>query len=133
MKYQVDLIMRRKTGGTILIARMTRIRVALILAAGGFAAKGAGVLVYHLLHPAVLLRLLTTYDPLGVRFADALLPLLFDLRGIAPPAAAPAAYEVLLVFAFAAQCFILGFAFSEVRRVYRSHLGSPPDAPPVVG
>ena len=59
----VDLILRLKTGGTILIARMTRIRVALILAVGGFAAKGAAVLVYRLLHPPVLLRVLTTYDP----------------------------------------------------------------------
>lgn len=112
---------------------MTRIRVALILAAGGFVAKGAAVLVYRLLHPPVLLRVLTTYDPLGVRFADTVLPLFFDLRGIAPPAAAPAVYEVLLVFAFAAQCFILGLAVSEVRRILRGHLGSPPDATPTVG
>jgi hypothetical protein len=123
----------RQTGGTILIARMNRFRLALILAGAGFAAKGGAVIVYRLLHPPVLLRVLTTYDPLGVRFADAALPLFFDLRGIAPPAAAPAVYEVLLVFAFAAQCLILGLAISKVRGVYRRHLGSPPDAPPVVG
>lgn len=112
---------------------MTRIRMALILAVGGFATKGAAVLVYRLLHPPVLLRVLTTYDPLGVRFADAVLPLFFDLRGIAPPAGAPAVYEVLLVFAFAAQCFILGLAVSEVRRVFNRYVGSPADVPPTFG
>ena len=75
---------------------------------------------------------MTTYDPLGVHFADGVLPLFFDLRGIAPPAAAPAVYEVLLIFAFAAQCFILGLAIGEVRRVFK-RLNPPPDAPPVAG
>ena len=109
---------------------MNRFRIALILTIGGFAAKGAAVIAYRLFYPSVLLRVLTTYDPLGVRFAEATLPLFFDLRGIAPPAAAPAVYEVLLVFAFAAQCLILGLAISEVRRLFRRHLGSPP---PVLG
>jgi len=112
---------------------MNRFRVALILTLGGFVAKGGGIIVYHLFHPAVLLRLLTTYDPLGVRFADAVLALLFDLRGIAPPAAAPIVYEVLVVFAFTAQCFILGMAIGAAARVSRRHFGPRTDAPPVVG
>jgi hypothetical protein len=54
---------------------MKRFRIALILMAGGFAAKGAGVVVYRLFHPPVVAKVLITFDPLGVRFADAVLPL----------------------------------------------------------
>jgi hypothetical protein len=101
--------------------------------AGGFAVKGAAVIAFPLFHPPVLTRALTTYDPLGVLFADAVLPLFFDLRGIAPPPGAPAVYDVSLVVAFAAQCFILGFAISEVRRFLRKHHGSQSGAPSVLG
>ncbi len=110
---------------------MRRLRFGLLLMAAGFAAKGAGVVAYHLFHLPVLVKVLTTYDPLGVRIADALLPLFFDLRGIAPPPGAPAVYELLLTAAFAVQCFVLGLAISETRRLMRTQIGSPPDAPTV--
>jgi hypothetical protein len=109
--------------GTILIARMNRFRVPLILMLGGFAAKGAGILAYRLFRPPGLLRMLTTFDPAGFRFAEAALPLFFDLRGIAPPPAAHAVFEVLLVIGFAVQCFILGLALSEGRRLLRQSVG----------
>jgi hypothetical protein len=101
--------------------------------AGGCAAKGAGVVVYRLFHPPIVATVLTTYDPLGVQFADAVLPLFFDMRGIAPPPGAPLAYEVLLVFAFAVQCFILGLAISEGNRLFRRNVGTRPDTSSVVG
>lgn len=85
--------------------------------AGGFAAKGAAVIVYRLVGQPGLAALLTTYDPLGLHFAETVLPFFFDLRGIAPPAAAPAVFEVLLVTGFALQCFILGLAINEGRRL----------------
>jgi len=98
----------------------------------GLAAKSAAVVAYHLFRTPVVVRLLTTYDPLGVLFAERVLPLLFDLRGIAPPPGAPAMYEILLVVGFALQCFVLGFAVSEVRRLSNRHIALRPDAPPVV-
>jgi hypothetical protein len=112
---------------------MNRFRIALILAAGGFALKSAGVVVYRLFHPPVVAKVLTTFDPLGVRFANSVLPLFFDLRGIAPSPGAPVVYEALLVFAFTVECFVLGVAFSEARRLLRRGIDPPPDAPPVVG
>jgi len=90
--------------------------MALIAAAVGFAAKGAAVAAYRLFHPPFLLTALTACDPLGVRFALLVLPLFFDLRGIAPHAAAPAVFDALLVFGFAAQCFILGLAIHFMTR-----------------
>src|SRR5258708_23786523 len=75
----ISLMRRRKTGGTILISRMNRFRLALILAVGGFAVKGGAVVVYPLLHPPVLLGLLTTHDPPVACFADTALPLFFYL------------------------------------------------------
>jgi hypothetical protein len=96
---------------------MNRFRMPLIMMAGGFAAKGAAVIVYRLVGPTGLAALLMTYDPLGWHFAETVLPLFFDLRGIAPPAAAPAVFEGLLVIGFAVQCFIVGLAISEGRRL----------------
>jgi hypothetical protein len=116
----------------MLNAGMRRIRLGLILLVAGLAAKSAAVVAYHLFRSPVLARVLTTYDPLGVLFADRVLPLFFDLRGIAPPPGAPATYEILLVIAFALQCFVLGFAVSEVRRLSKRHIASRPNAPPVV-
>ncbi len=123
---------RHELGGTIL-ARMHRCRLALILMIGGFCAKGVAVVCYRLFHPPFLARILTTFDPLGVSFSNAVLPLLFDLRGIAPPAGAPPVFELLLVFAFAAQCFILGLAISEAGQLLRKHHGSRQRARPAIG
>lgn len=120
------------TGGTMLISRMRRIRLGLILMAAGFAVKGAAVVAYHLFHSPILAKVLTTYDPVGVLFAERVLPLFFDLRGIAPPPRAPSVYEILLVLAFASECFLLGFAISEIRRLLNRRRGSPSDAAPVV-
>jgi hypothetical protein len=107
---------------------MKRIRLGLILMAVGLVVKCAAVVAYHLFRTPVLGRALTTYDPLGVLFADRVLPVFFDLRGIAPPPGAPATYEILLVIAFAMQCFILGIAVSELRRLSTSRFGSRSDA-----
>jgi hypothetical protein len=107
---------------------MNRFRMPLILMAVGFAAKGAGVIIYRRFQPPGLGAALTTYDPLGFRFADAVLPLFFDLRGIAPPAAASAVFEVVLVMGFAVQCFILGLAISEGRRLLGKRGGSCPSS-----
>lgn len=89
---------------------------------GGLAAKGVAVVVYRLFRPPGLLTLLTTYDPFGCRFADAVLSL-FNLRGIAP-AAAPPLYEVLLIVGIAVQCFLLGLGISEGRRLLQRR-GAP--------
>ena len=91
--------------------------------AGG-AIKSLAILVHRFFDPPGLLAALTTYDPLGVRIADAVLPLFFDTRGIAPPAIAIHAFEVLLVFGFAAQCFGVGVLIVEVRRLIRSRSDS---------
>lgn len=107
------------------MARMNRFRSAFVLASGGFALKGAAVIVYDLVHTPILGRLLISYDPLGARFADAVLPQFFDLRGIAPPAGANTVYEILLVIAFAAQCFVLGLAITETRRLIRGRDSLP--------
>jgi hypothetical protein len=86
----------------------------------GCAAKCALLVAYDLFHPPMVGTVLTTYDPLGVPFASAVLGLFFDMRGIAPPPAAACAFEVLLIFAFAGQCFILGLVISEGFRRLRS-------------
>jgi hypothetical protein len=99
---------------------MNRFRMPLIMMAGGFAAKSVAVIFYRLVGPTGLPALLMTYDPLGWHFAEMVLRLFFDLRGIAPPAAAPAVFEVLLVAGFGAQCFILGLAINEGRGLLRS-------------
>jgi hypothetical protein len=101
-----------------------RIRLGLILMGVGLGVKGAAVVAYHLFHLPVLGRVLTAYDPFGVLFAEKVLPLFFDLRGIAPPRGGPTVFEILLVLAFASQCFVLGVAISEVRRLSMRHLGS---------
>jgi hypothetical protein len=90
--------------------------MSLLMMAGGFAAKGTAVIVYRLVGPPGFGTVLTTYDPLGIHFAETFLPLFFDLRGIAPPAAAPDVFGVLLVIGFAVQCFVLGLVISEGRR-----------------
>jgi hypothetical protein len=98
----------------------------------GLATKGAMIVAYHVFRTPGLARVLTTYDPLGVLFADRVLPLFFDLRGIAPPHGAPTVYEVLLVIGFAVQCFVLGIAVGEVHHMSKGRFGSRRDAPPVV-
>jgi hypothetical protein len=99
-----------KTGATMLMVRTRRRHLALILRAASLVAKGAGVIAYRVFHPPLLAKILTTYDPLGVAFADAALPLFFDLHGIALPPKAPVVYSALLVFAFGAQCMLFGLA-----------------------
>ncbi len=96
---------------------MNRLRFLLFFMAGGFVTKGTGMIAYHLFRPHQLLVLVTTGDPLGYCFADAVLPFFFDLRGIAPPAGAPIVFEILLAIGFAIQCFILGLMISEGRRL----------------
>ena len=113
-------------------AGMRRIRLGLILMVAGLAAKSVAVVAYHLFRAPVLAQVLTTYDPLGVLFADRVLPVFFDLRGIAPPPGAAATYEILVVIAFALQCFVLGFAVSEMRRLSNRHVRPRPDAQRVV-
>jgi hypothetical protein len=103
---------------------MNRFRIPLNLLFGGIAAKGAAVASYHLFPRSGLAAVLATDDPLGSRFANALLPLFFDLRGIAPPATAPPVFEVLLVIGFGVQCFILGLAVTECRRLFGKRAGS---------
>lgn len=103
---------------------MKRFRTPLLLMIGGFAAKGVAVVVYRLFRPPGLLTLLTTYDPLGFHFANAFLSL-FNLRGIAPTAAPPL-FEVLLMVGFAVQCFLLGLAISEGRRLLQRRVASTP-------
>jgi hypothetical protein len=105
---------------------MSRFRTPLILMAGGFAAKGAAVIAYRLIHAPELGAVLTTYDPLGFRFADSLLTFLFDLRGMAPSPGAPAVFEVLLCVGFALQCFLLGLVISGVRRLFGKRVAFPP-------
>ncbi len=103
---------------------MRRFRTPFFFMIGGFVAKGVAVVVYRLFRPPGLLAALTTYDPLGCHFANAVLPL-FRLRGIAP-AAAPPLYELLLTLGFAVQCFALGVTISEGRRLLRKRLAVPP-------
>ncbi len=98
---------------------MRRIRFALLLMAAGCAAKGAGVALYRLLHPPLLAKVLLVYDPLATKFAEAVLPVFFK-RGIAP-AGASTVYELLLVSAFAAECFAVGLLISETRRRIARH------------
>ena len=105
---------------------MNRIRLPLILMAGGFAAKGAAVILYRSFHAPVLGAVLLKCDPLGIRFADWVLPFFFDLRGIAPPPGASTVFEVLLCVGFALQCFLLGLAISEGRRLLGKRVGSSP-------
>ena len=107
----------------MLTATINRFRLPLILMVGGFVAKGAAVVAYRMFHPPWLAAVLTTYDPLGFQFAQVLLPMFFDLRGIAPPPGASAVFEVLLVAGFAVQCFIMGLAISEGRRILEQYVG----------
>ncbi len=104
---------------------MKRLRMPLILMVAGLAAKGAGLVIYRLFHPPVLGALLATYDPIGFRFAEAALPLFFDLRGIAPPPGAAEAFDVLLAIGFAAQLFLLGLAISESRLLINKRVRRP--------
>jgi hypothetical protein len=98
---------------------MNRFRISILLMIGGLTSKSAGVVAYHLFRPPGLLTALTTYDPVGYHFAEAVLSLLFDLRGIAPPPAARVVFELLLVFGFGVECFILGIAAHETARLFR--------------
>ena len=98
---------------------MRRFRLALLLMTAGGIAKGAGVVIYRLLHPPLLAKALLVYDPLAAKFAEAVLPLFFK-RGIAP-AGASTVYELLLVSAFAAECFTVGLLISEARRRIGRH------------
>jgi len=105
---------------------MNRFSLPFALIVGGFAAKGAAIIAYGVFHPPELLTVLTTFDPVGFRFAEAALPIFFDLRGIAPPPAAPAVFEVLLAIGFAVQCFVLGIAITEGRRLLGKRVSSSP-------
>ena len=83
----------------------------------GFFAKGTGLFIWHVFRTAALMNVMTAYDPLGVRLADAVLPLFFNMRRMAPPAGAFPVFESVLVLAFGLQCLVLGLAFSEARRL----------------
>jgi len=83
----------------------------------GFFAKGTALFIWHVFRTATLMNVLTVYDPLGVRLADAVLPLFFNMRRIAPPAGAFPVFEIVLVLAFGLQCLVLGLAFNEARRL----------------
>jgi hypothetical protein len=83
----------------------------------GFFAKGAGLFVWHIFRTTTLMSVLTVDDPVGVRLADALLPLFFNMRRIAPPAGAFPVFEALLILVFGLQCLVVGLAFNEARRL----------------
>ena len=74
----------------------------------GLVVKGAVLLIWHLFRRRAVLTLLIGYDPLGIWSAESLLPLSFDMRGIAPPAGAASVFEVLLLMGFGLQTFTLG-------------------------
>jgi hypothetical protein len=84
----------------------------------GCAVKALGVLIYHLMPNPLLLKVLLAYDPLATRFGDTVLPLFFH-RGLAP-AGESTVYELLLIMAFAGECFVLGLMTSEVRRLVKA-------------
>ena len=86
----------------------------------GMIAKGVGVVIWHLFRPPALLKLLTVYDPVGVRISEFGLSRVFDMRGIAPPAAAIPAFEALLILAFGLECLVVGLFFLWLRKWRRS-------------
>jgi hypothetical protein len=97
---------------------MGALRVPLIVAVGAFAVKVAAVLVYRRFRIPELGVALTAWDPLSVRFAEAALPLFYNLRGVAPPAGASELYDFLLVAGFAAQCFAVAWALTSAARLF---------------
>ncbi len=97
------------------LQNMRGLKLALVLMAAGGAAKGASIIVYRVGQFPVLAKVLLACDPLAKRFADTILPFFFR-RGIAPAGEA-VVYEILLVFAFAAECFVLGLIIGEARRI----------------
>jgi hypothetical protein len=70
--------------------------------------------------PPALLKFLTVYDPVGVRISEFGLSQVFDMRGIAPPAAAIPAFEALLIRAFGLECLVIGLFFLWIRELRRS-------------
>ena len=99
---------------------IVRFRMPLLLMLFGMIAKGVGVAIWHLLRPPALLKLLTVYDPVGVRISEFGLSRVFDMRGIAPPAGAFPAFEALLILAFGLECLVVGLFLLGVRELRRS-------------
>ena len=63
----------------------------------GLSAKAAAVVAFRLFGWAELRPVLTVWDPVGMWFAESGVGLIFDMRGIAPPAGADVMFDVLLV------------------------------------
>lgn len=91
----------------------------MLLMLSGMAAKGVGVAIWQLSHSPAILKVLTTYDPIGVRLSELVLARLFDLRGIAPPEKAVGAFEGLLILSFGLQCLAIGLAAAWITRLRR--------------
>jgi hypothetical protein len=92
--------------------------MAMLLMPFGMVVKGLGIAIWHVFRPR-LLKLLTVYDPVGVRISELVLSGTLDMRGIAPPAAAIPAFEALLVLAFGVECFVVGLFLLWVRKLCR--------------
>jgi len=94
-------------------------RLPMLFLIAGLAIKGLLVLAWRFSQAPELSKLLTSYDPGALVFAEKGVALLFDPRRIAPTPGESLAFELLLVLGFGLECMIVGFLCQILLRFRR--------------
>jgi hypothetical protein len=95
-------------------------RIPVYLFAIGAFFKTLLVVLWRLYQPSDIYDYLIKYDPIGIFAAENVTSIFFDPRRFAPKSSEIVFYEVVLIIAFAIECFVLGLIIQmAIQKVFK--------------
>jgi hypothetical protein len=96
-------------------------RLLIIFSISGAVFKATLILLWRLYQPDEIITLLFN-DPIGFWIAEKVTQIIFDQRRYEPSLNEAVGFEIVVVIAFAVQCFLLGLLLQAVfHKVYKKH------------